>query len=321
MSKVLVTESNLQDIADAIREKLEVQTTYRPGDMAAAIESISGGYPEPTGTINITQNGTVNVKDYASADVNVSGGGGGTTVIHGSGEPTSNIGSDGNIYFQTGDITYVEYLENDSAGNPYINTGFKPTGKTKVEMVVSNSESIATWFGMWNNAYNSGAFAFSNDRTGLFVGYANNGGTSGSLVDSNQHTVILDKGTASVDGTTVRSYTQADSFQALYPLYLYTQNRKGSPSTGYTTNRKFRLHSCKIYDDGVLVVDLAPVVINQIPALYDKITGSIHYNAGIGSFTAGAQQQVAASVIINGYLKVGGAWQALIGSDINDVGG
>lgn len=30
-----------------------------------------GGYPEPTGTITITENGTVNVKDYASADVNV----------------------------------------------------------------------------------------------------------------------------------------------------------------------------------------------------------------------------------------------------------
>lgn len=30
-----------------------------------------GGYPEPTGTISITENGTVNVKDYASANVNV----------------------------------------------------------------------------------------------------------------------------------------------------------------------------------------------------------------------------------------------------------
>ena len=69
--KVLVAESHLTDIANAIRYKLRGSDTYRPGDMAEAIESIEGGYPEPTGTLPITSNGTVNVKDYASANVNV----------------------------------------------------------------------------------------------------------------------------------------------------------------------------------------------------------------------------------------------------------
>lgn len=35
------------------------------------IEEGGGGYPEPTGTILITRNGTVDVKDYATADVEV----------------------------------------------------------------------------------------------------------------------------------------------------------------------------------------------------------------------------------------------------------
>jgi hypothetical protein len=39
--------------------------------LALAIRSNEGGYPEPTGTVSITQNGTANVKDYASAAVNV----------------------------------------------------------------------------------------------------------------------------------------------------------------------------------------------------------------------------------------------------------
>lgn len=75
MTKVLLTESHLSDIADAIRAKLGVQTTYKPGQMAAAIGSIPTGIT-PTGTISITENGSVDVTQYATANVNVSGGGG-----------------------------------------------------------------------------------------------------------------------------------------------------------------------------------------------------------------------------------------------------
>ena len=43
MANVLITEQYLYDIADAIRDKLGAATTYKPGEMADAIESISGG--------------------------------------------------------------------------------------------------------------------------------------------------------------------------------------------------------------------------------------------------------------------------------------
>ena len=43
MSKVLVSEENLTNIANAIREKNGETTTYKPGDMAAAIQNISSG--------------------------------------------------------------------------------------------------------------------------------------------------------------------------------------------------------------------------------------------------------------------------------------
>lgn len=43
MPHVYTLEENYEDIADAIREKLGVQTTYKPGEMAAAISSIGGG--------------------------------------------------------------------------------------------------------------------------------------------------------------------------------------------------------------------------------------------------------------------------------------
>lgn len=43
MSKVLVTESHLEDIADAIREQNGTENTYNPGQMAAAIRALEGG--------------------------------------------------------------------------------------------------------------------------------------------------------------------------------------------------------------------------------------------------------------------------------------
>lgn len=68
MAQVLVTESYLDDIADAIRGQNGSNSTYTPAQMAGAVNAL---YPEPSGTLNITQNGTVDVKSKASANVNV----------------------------------------------------------------------------------------------------------------------------------------------------------------------------------------------------------------------------------------------------------
>ena len=49
MAQVLVTEQHLMDTADAIRNKLGVQTTYKPREFPAAIASIpTGGGPSAT---------------------------------------------------------------------------------------------------------------------------------------------------------------------------------------------------------------------------------------------------------------------------------
>lgn len=80
MSKVMLSESYLEDIADAIRTKNGSSDTYKPAEMADAIEDIPGGITPSTGTkqISITSNGTTteDVTNYASAEitVNVSGG-------------------------------------------------------------------------------------------------------------------------------------------------------------------------------------------------------------------------------------------------------
>ena len=71
MSQVLVTEQYLEDIADSIRAKNGSANTYTPAQMANAIDSF---YPEPSGSVSITDNGTYNIKDKEYVNVNVNSG-------------------------------------------------------------------------------------------------------------------------------------------------------------------------------------------------------------------------------------------------------
>ena len=87
MADVFIHEQYLTDIADAIRTKLDTEDTYKPSEMAEAIESISGGGITPTGTkqISVTQNGTTteDVTNYADAEITVNvPTGGGSPVIN-----------------------------------------------------------------------------------------------------------------------------------------------------------------------------------------------------------------------------------------------
>ena len=90
MSKVLITDTYLDDIADAIRGRNGTQNTYKPSQMAAAVTAVPNAYAAgdegkvvSNGALvsqssgSTTENGTVDTTLINSLTVNVSGGGGG----------------------------------------------------------------------------------------------------------------------------------------------------------------------------------------------------------------------------------------------------
>lgn len=85
MANILVNESSLSAIANAIRSKNGSQETYKPSQMADAILNISGGGSTPVlGTKTITENGTYSASNdsldgFSAVTVNVSSSGGGTS--------------------------------------------------------------------------------------------------------------------------------------------------------------------------------------------------------------------------------------------------
>ena len=73
MARAIITDSTLTGIANAIRAKLGVSTTYKPSQMAAAIQSI---VTATLGTKSISANGTYSASSdeldgYSSVTVNV----------------------------------------------------------------------------------------------------------------------------------------------------------------------------------------------------------------------------------------------------------
>lgn len=70
----------------------------------------TGYMPVPTATKQITENGSYDVTDFANAQVYVSGGSGGISILSGTGTPSNNIGINGQIYLQYGFVSFSSFL-------------------------------------------------------------------------------------------------------------------------------------------------------------------------------------------------------------------
>lgn len=228
MANVLVEETYLKDIADAIRSKKGVSTTYKPSDMPSAIESISGGGVTPTGTINITTNGTHDVTNYASASVAVPQG---TTPTG-----TINIATNG-----THDVT------NYALANVAVPTGSIENYGSK------NSYTISELFdALTNETYSTGTFTCSayytaNTETMLFdTGFS---GTVGGILIFDLENPSVVNATNSLNiglGFFIANNSTADQTEASRGVWKAAAT-SGSKMFNANIMNSYRVNSGKLY--------------------------------------------------------------------------
>lgn len=265
--------------------------------------------PSPTlqsKSVTITENGTQTITADSGYD--------GLDEV----EVTTNVSGSG------GDITHEEYLEDvelarsiledfipyieleyvKSTGTQYFNTGYYPNQNTKIIMEMET-------MGMASGQTQFNAFGTTDDTTGSasrFGWWTYFSGTSyfrygvqsasrdskinvsGDFINT-KFTVSLDNSKAIIETqsqTLEYDVPTTDDFTLRYSLVLGGSKWDNGATLGnYGAN--YKLYSCKIYENDVLIHDWIPVInkLNNVVCLYDKINESFLYNSGTGSMIAG----------------------------------
>lgn len=158
-------------------------------------------------------------------------------------------------------LTYIE-----STGTQYIDTGINASVGTKAVLSFQATTTPTTnWWIL--SAVTSGTVLF---RAGV-----------------NASAFRTDAGFTYSQTSSLTASTTANGVCTVnmsIPLYLFAQNEGGAVEFG-----KFKLYSCLLYNNGVLVRDYIPCLNDSgVAGLYDLVSESFFGSSGTGSFIAGA---------------------------------
>lgn len=184
--------------------------------------------------------------------------------------------------------TEVEYIE--STGTQWIHTGIFPNDNTvKCEVKIAYS-STSTGQLMGSGVSGNTRFNFGIESGRFRFGFGGGWFDANSAVltvDTEPHVFVLDANTktGSIDGVpqaTTNTYTPTGK----NVLMLFA---RGVSSSAESSNRtRGKMYYAKIWDKGVLVRDLIPVLDkNNVACMYDKVSKEFFYNQGSGSFLYG----------------------------------
>lgn len=183
----------------------------------------------------------------------------------------------------------VEYLE--STGTQYINTGFIPSSKSKIELGVSltksNSGGVNALYGSREN--NSLQFWTYRDKASGFQSRYGNGSVgyySNDALYNNKFLLVQDKNKSYINNELKQINTTIE-FQATQPLFLFNVNNLGSPQNNYGSFMK--IYSCRLSDNNIIIKNLIPCyrISDNVPGMYDTYNDVFYVNSGTGNFIIG----------------------------------
>lgn len=202
----------------------------------------------------------------------------------------------------------IEYIE--STGTQIINTGLNSVAWTTLDIdmaATGNYQSNGNFFGSYYDS-NSGMFAtveystISGGRTVFNVRANERNSAIGwqfsisdvdkwylrhSLhIDWNNPSVGASSVTGTLDGANRKSATTTGQFTDNTTKLRLFGRAQGGDGIDYEKTR-CRIYCAKIWQNGVLVRDYAPVRIGLEGCMYDRVTKTVFHNGGTGSFIKG----------------------------------
>lgn len=172
--------------------------------------------------------------------------------------------------FTPAGYTRLAYLE--SNGSDYIDTGFKPKYTTRVVLDMSNLTEADKWiFGAKSSSSATSPEQFSICRrtaTTIRSDYFGSSVSANMADTAARFTIDVDWNVVKIDGVESIVNTAVTSGTCGYNMYLFGLNIADTSKEASV----FRIYSCKIYDNGVLVRDFIPCTNpDGISGLWDSV--------------------------------------------------
>lgn len=202
--------------------------------------------------------------------------------------------------------TKLDYIE--SHGTEYFDTGFVPNGNTRVTVDFKGAAvpSVVALFGA-RTGMAENVFAMWLEGNQALPQYGNVTYDTKPITTTNtvRHTYDLNKGVATVDGSSV-SFTNL-TFSAGQTLTLLALNSNGTVDGRRPSGK---LYGAKVYNNNTLVRDFIPAMnASGTIGLWDDVNSTFYTNAGTGTLTTGKKHKTLIGG--TGYEVKGG--RALIG--------